>query len=518
MIKIMIADDEESVRKGMALLIPFEKMGMDLFFCADNGKQAFEYILQNPVDIVITDIKMPLIDGITLIQKTSEIPFPPHFVLLTGYSDFEYAQTAMKYGVRHYLLKPCTEEQISEVLLDLKKEILGHHSQKRLPESLNGFLMHYLSSQSCTEKDIAYYQNLLCPDKESLCLILLQLEEGHSSLSLFALQNISEEMFSSFQPIHSILWNEQLLLFSSLEEKEILDILKKLYDYFFQYFHHQIRITVSIHGNFSELPLLYRDVRNNSSFHYYTSPEVIITPEQAEIYGKNTNFHLNEQNTSDMQKLKEYIQHLDTRESAITLNRIFHRLSMMHLSIPELKRQFLNLYFLMTDLNRVQKGHIDPAVIEYIMSQANFQDSCNQLYRIMEEIILGNQKELSTSGNRVLQQIEHLVEQHLSDPELNLKWISHEIYMNENYLSKLFYKHSGTKFSQYLTQKRMSKAIAMIQENPRIKLLSLCEALGFQNNPPYFCTLFKRTTGQTISEYRNAFLPKKEPLNPDSQL
>ena len=81
MIKIMIADDEESVRKGMALLIPFEKMGMDLVFCADNGKQAFEYILQNPVDIVITDIKMPLIDGITLIQKTSEIPFPPHFVL-----------------------------------------------------------------------------------------------------------------------------------------------------------------------------------------------------------------------------------------------------------------------------------------------------------------------------------------------------------------------------------------------------------------------------------------------------
>jgi YesN/AraC family two-component response regulator len=78
--------------------------------------------------------------------------------------------------------------------------------------------------------------------------------------------------------------------------------------------------------------------------------------------------------------------------------------------------------------------------------------------------------------------------------------------MNENYLSKLFLKVVGIRFKQYLTDYRINKAQSLLQENPDIKMIAICQELGLANNPTYFSTLFKNQTGMTITEYRKSII------------
>ena len=86
-----------------------------------NGLEAYDMILDESPDIVLTDIKMPGLNGLELIKKVSESALTPQFIILSGYGEFEYAKKAMKYGVKHYLLKPCNELQIIESIKDVAK-------------------------------------------------------------------------------------------------------------------------------------------------------------------------------------------------------------------------------------------------------------------------------------------------------------------------------------------------------------------------------------------------------------
>lgn len=120
MIKVLLADDERKIREGIRDIIDWKTLGIQLLELAPNGNIAYKLISLYAPQIVITDLKMPGLTGLELIQKVqmeSKVP-NPIFIILTGYNDFDFAQQAMRYGVRHYLLKPTSEEEISMVLQD----------------------------------------------------------------------------------------------------------------------------------------------------------------------------------------------------------------------------------------------------------------------------------------------------------------------------------------------------------------------------------------------------------------
>ncbi len=122
MYKVLLVDDERMILDGISMIIDWESYGVQLTGKAMNGIEALEFIEKDSPDIVITDITMPGLDGIGLVSKTRE-RFPAiKWIFLSGYSEFEYAQQAMRYGVRHYLLKPCNEEKISEALTEVVRE------------------------------------------------------------------------------------------------------------------------------------------------------------------------------------------------------------------------------------------------------------------------------------------------------------------------------------------------------------------------------------------------------------
>ena len=116
MMTVMIVDDERIAREGLRDLVDWSALGLQVSFCASNGRQALQWLGEHRVDIVITDIKMPQMDGLELLRNMSERGFHTTTIILSGFNDFKYAQKAIQYGVLHYLLKPVHMDELQEVL------------------------------------------------------------------------------------------------------------------------------------------------------------------------------------------------------------------------------------------------------------------------------------------------------------------------------------------------------------------------------------------------------------------
>ena len=121
MYKLLLVDDEILVREAIAGNIHWKELGYELVSTCENGKEAITYIKENKVDVVLTDVCMPFIDGIELSKYIHINNLEIDVIIFSGYNEFEYAQKAIRYGVSEYLSKPITSYELSEVLINLKK-------------------------------------------------------------------------------------------------------------------------------------------------------------------------------------------------------------------------------------------------------------------------------------------------------------------------------------------------------------------------------------------------------------
>jgi two-component system, response regulator YesN len=142
MFKVLLVDDEPFVTKALRVLIDWEQLGYGICGEASDGEKAVKLIKEQKPDVVITDIKMPKMDGLQLIKYCSEeLNLDSKFIILSGYGDFKYAQQAVRYGVKDYLLKPIDEDELIEQLKNLVLELnsrLGRDSLNKLEATTLG--------------------------------------------------------------------------------------------------------------------------------------------------------------------------------------------------------------------------------------------------------------------------------------------------------------------------------------------------------------------------------------------
>ena len=149
MLKLLIADDERIIRETIFHLIDWEKYDIEVIGLCQNGIEAYDMILDESPDIVLTDIRMPGMGGLELIKKLSHTDLFIQFIILSGYGEFEYAKEAMKYGVKHYLLKPCNELQILECIKQCKLDY-SQMIMERVTKALsNPSLVHIFGNIPC---------------------------------------------------------------------------------------------------------------------------------------------------------------------------------------------------------------------------------------------------------------------------------------------------------------------------------------------------------------------------------
>lgn len=122
MYQVIIADDEAKIRSGLANLFPWNQLGFEIAAVCSNGKEALDFAMENPVDLVLSDIRMPIMDGLELSRLL--LPKKPvKMVFFSGYQDFNYARQAMKNGVSDYLLKPVKYEDLSDCLTRIRETL-----------------------------------------------------------------------------------------------------------------------------------------------------------------------------------------------------------------------------------------------------------------------------------------------------------------------------------------------------------------------------------------------------------
>lgn len=121
MLKMIIVDDERKIRESMKNCIDWEELDIQVIGLCKNGLEAYDMIIDESPDIVLTDIKMPALSGLELISRITQIGQHVEFIILSGYGEYAYTKEAMKYGIKHYLLKPCNEEELVSVVKDAVK-------------------------------------------------------------------------------------------------------------------------------------------------------------------------------------------------------------------------------------------------------------------------------------------------------------------------------------------------------------------------------------------------------------
>ncbi|GGE29459.1 response regulator transcription factor [Streptococcus himalayensis] len=163
MYKLMIVEDEYLVRQGIASLLDFEKLGMEVLAEAENGVEAWELFQKEQADILLTDINMPQMNGIRLAQLVREQYPETHIVFLTGYDDFDYALSAVKLGADDYLLKPFSKADVEEMLVKVKMKLDKEEKRQQISDlveqsetsSLAQLIQERLADQDLSLKSLA---------------------------------------------------------------------------------------------------------------------------------------------------------------------------------------------------------------------------------------------------------------------------------------------------------------------------------------------------------------------------
>ena len=145
MYKLMFVDDEKLILDGLKYILDWNSMDLEIVHEAKNGRDALDKFKEEPVDIVITDINMPIMSGLTLINEIKKINKDVSFIVLSGYDEFSYAQKAISLGVENYILKPIDDMELEETIKKICKKKLESEKNNNLEEQLNKVLSNETS-------------------------------------------------------------------------------------------------------------------------------------------------------------------------------------------------------------------------------------------------------------------------------------------------------------------------------------------------------------------------------------
>ncbi len=200
MYKVVIVEDEEIIRKGLMFTVHWTDLECTVVADCGNGEEGVKAIQEFRPDIVITDINMPVVDGLEMIRRTCE-EYEYAAVILSGYSDFEYAQTAIRYGVLGYLLKPLKTSEIIEAIEKAKKEcekrnIFRSHREK--PEKLTKNFLEEFHSGYTGNDELIQQMLLFIKENYGQKIVMNDLEKRFNYSSTFLNKKFKEAMGTTF--------------------------------------------------------------------------------------------------------------------------------------------------------------------------------------------------------------------------------------------------------------------------------------------------------------------------------
>ncbi|MCA0758747.1 response regulator [Paenibacillus sp. N4] len=508
---VLIVDDEPIIRNGLVNFIDWSKLGFHLAGSCANGQEALEMMSGAPIDILITDIKMPVMDGLQLTRKALELNPQLKVVLISSYNEFEYVREGMKHGAVDYLLKPSLEAEELTAVLGRCKEMLeqdrSRTEQKRQLDRQFSVLERKRLEQEIIRELVsggsdAAFQDMLGERGAGvsyLCAFIVidglaEQTELYGHLHIGMMYEEIQEVFYGLVPSGSapVLAGEGLfVLFAGGEEAEaLLGRLKARIEA-------ELAATVSVgycvepetRGVKGAL-----DKSRSAAMRRFFEGTGRIFGWKPEAGGQET---AQEPAETNMQAMVDAIREANNAKTVI--DGFSGRWSKGGMTPEQVKREAYELLSAFAYLNGDAKLLSDYR--ENIRRCETAERLAELLYQLCEELEQPSLVKLSDkghSGQLIAKAIEY-IKLHYRE-ELTLQEVADSIHVSKSYFSNLFKKQAGQNFIDYLIDLRLHEAKRMLTQKD-YKIYEVAEKSGF-NDVKYFSKLFKRMTQMTPVEYR----------------
>lgn len=526
--RVLLADDEEEIRTGISRKIDWPRLGFSLVGEAGNGEEALELAEQLRPDVVLTDIKMPFMDGLELCRRLRQSLPAAKLVVFSGFDDFEYARQAVGMGVSEYILKPINAPELMEVLNKLRElldrqrlerrdmETLRRRYEESLPILRELFYTRLLSGQLPAEQvrdRAARYEIELPPGLWTAALVHADLpgdgEAGdRDELLLLSVQSFLSEHFSLVGcAARVVLFGDTAALlvqlsgadklYPLLEELERLSLLCQSYL--------GISLTAGVGRPCpgpEELDRSVAGARSALDYRVLAAGGRVIYIDDLEPQSA-TELSFEEE---DQRQLSAAIKLGTPEQVKEEIQGLIERLRQTGLSLSRCRLFLLEVVTCLIRLTRsggVAVEEVFGANFTGAVSISDFS-SREELGRWLEERclrlreLLGQRR--TDSAGRLVEQAKEYIAGHYSDEGLSVEALCSHIHLSPTYFSTLFKREVGMSFTAYVTQVRMEEAVRLLRDTDE-KTYRVAERIGY-SDPNYFSYVFKRQFGLSPSKYR----------------
>lgn len=514
--KLLIADDEKNIRLGLKAMIDraFPPQ-MYTIYTAEDGEEALRLAVEHQVDLVITDIRMPVMDGIELIKRLQQLPNKPAVIILSGHDDFQYAKEAIRNEVKEYLLKPIIREELFRVLQRLEGELTRkeevseqlRHSERQREDYLEGQLNYILINDSISDEEIEermYKAGLAWLADEYHVGLMRISETDHEANKLELLSRVDGalkgERKEGEQFVRFFDRFGNLVVIANCEETFRRVWVQITYEQLLS-----IRMGMSeVHKGAASFKEAYQQA-GIAWKHFFLQPVGGFGVLRYEsIKNKDTNYTLP---IDDIQKISNMLGSADREaEMKRLLLQVLNikTISRYHISYMEkISEAFNDLVF---DKVFQVYGEASIEILKLYRSVGNIHNfdhfheyfhSVDSLISRLNDYVL-RMRTLHDDRREMKRAIEYIHNNYQKD--LNMAMVSNHVSLNYSYFSQAFKDYTKESFVNYLKKIRLQKAKELL-ETTDLRVYEISNLAGFEN-AKYFNRVFREMEGITPLEYR----------------
>lgn len=523
MYKVLIVDDEELIREGIANEIDWLKLDCVVSDCVQNGIEAMEIIKLKHIDIIITDIKMPGMNGLELTQWVYSNFRSISIIILSGYSDFKFAQTAIKYGVVDFILKPTRLEEIEVAVEKIKKKLEVVKLKKQRLEVANGII-----DKNKNLEVLKLINNIIFRNTDDLQVIKNKLANLNFNICLHRMVLIDIKMISKgfLEADEKVSYfieyiENKILNFTEAHQIQILSQYKTGYLMFYIYSRSKYMNKNDFHEDTTKI---IKFIEDDFNAFFHVNLVIGISDSDSDL-NNIKKLYFNALKKADMSNFKKNNPEFMDKFEDINIKKLispkFHELVC--------KRDVQGIYFeIESFFKKIQDNSITyykGAAIELINYTDNLinNDSTKksicktkvyseiinssdtlEILHITKDALLSIYADVDIFLNEVeKEKIEDRVIDYLKInyyKNLKLDKVAETFYISTGHLSRILKKYYGKSFLELLTEIRVKNAEILLK-NPKYKAYEVAIAVGF-NDPKYFSQVFKKYTGKSPSDYK----------------
>lgn len=479
MYKVLLVDDEYMIPLGLKKMIDWNALGFEVVATADSANDALSILEEQPVDLIITDVTMPEINGLEFIEAAQKQQHEFEFVILSGYQEFSYLKSGLQLGAVNYLMKPVNKEELIDTLKKVKERIKQQVDQKNQQEVYQENVLIQWLNDELEEKEEEEVLTWLKPDNR-WTPVVVQIQRHAARPFDQWLKGRQEYVY-----IHQNIGNDALFTILDKENDQ-----QDIFDYLTENFSEdKWWISVGEPGVMTEeVPVSYQDAKNRLQVHqFYNHKNKIIFSEK----------NAKQEQEMGFSELNRFLRNNQLNESEALIKEIFQKIKLSEMP-PEKVRQAVLLLFM--NIRSELFSFEDEKYLE-VIQKINQAHHIDELEMLLIDTLKKEKQQLAYSEN--VSQVIQIIKDSYQE-ELTLKSVANQLYLNAMYLGQLFKKEVKMSFSQYLNQFRIEKAKQLLVV-PKYNINEISLMIGF-NNTTYFSKKFKKIVGMTPKEFREMHL------------